>query len=1053
QGGRYRVQTWEANGEQVRRYGFHPGPAGQPMRLASIEDPSGQGVDLEWESDALLRSVRQRPERRELQLGYNRLGRVERLSLRGTNGEVHLLATYEYDASGRLCAAADAAGFAERWEYDREGRLAREIARDGGVFHLRYDPKGRCVHRTGLNHYDEKRIRYLDAAQLTEVTNSYGETWRYQTLPSGQIVSEWDPAGGQRRTEYDAYGRVLALIDAMGAVTGFSYDADGNRNSVTNALGHVTQLRFDAHHLPLALTDALGNTWTRSYDEHHRVVVEQDPFGRRWQLHRDDSGYLVEVVNPLGAIKQQHFADGVLQSLTDWMGQVTRFEHDAFGRVTARVGPQGDTTRMRYDVIGRLIQVTLPDGTILYAAYDHAGNMTRFVDALGHSTRWRFGPCNRLLERADALEHAVRFVWGSEPGRLDQLINENGEAYSFVRDAAGRIVREVSFDASEREFRYNAQGETIGWTNAQGEAVAITRNPLQQVVGQELPNGERLRFDFDAVGQLSLASNGEHTVIFERDALGRIVNERQDAHAVSSSYDALGGLLRTATSLGGTADYLLDANGGVAKLTLQGRHTIEFGRDEYGQAVTADLPGDIRLRQRFDPMGRLLEQSLSRAGGAQVGIAAAALQRRYHYDPAGKVSAVEDGPWGRTDYAYDPAERLIQSLSRHGREPGISERFDYDPAGNLVRQQREGAEFTDERLGYAPGNRLVERGGTRYEHDACGRLKTKTTADGRCWVYSWNALNQLTRLRLPDGRCWRYGYDALGRRIWKAEASADDSVMNSSRRDFVWDKDVLAHEVPHDGPVQFWAFDPHGFAPLASVQGERFFSIVTDQLGDTLEFIATDGSSAWSGRRTAWGEPDPRTQAAQPAVNPWAYAGQYRDDESGLHYNYFRYYDPADGRYISPDPVGLEGGFNLYKYTANPANWSDPYGLTCPHDTNGGEGYVVYHIKDGLGNVLYVGITQADRFRTREQEHTDSNRLSGGRTMDIAAEAPTYGAARGFEQAHIEHYGTRDTSLIGNYDYQNNPGNRINSFDTSRTDDRANVYNTHHRTAMQGLRE
>jgi RHS repeat-associated protein len=69
------------------------------------------------------------------------------------------------------------------------------------------------------------------------------------------------------------------------------------------------------------------------------------------------------------------------------------------------------------------------------------------------------------------------------------------------------------------------------------------------------------------------------------------------------------------------------------------------------------------------------------------------------------------------------------------------------------------------------------------------------------------------------------------------------------------------------------------------------------------------------------------------------YAGQYYDSETGLHYNYHRYYDPKLGRYLRADPIGLEGGLNLYSYVQNnPVNYFDPFGLvwvTIDHDYHG----------------------------------------------------------------------------------------------------------------------
>src|SRR5262249_50046084 len=62
---------------------------------------------------------------------------------------------------------------------------------------------------------------------------------------------------------------------------------------------------------------------------------------------------------------------------------------------------------------------------------------------------------------------------------------------------------------------------------------------------------------------------------------------------------------------------------------------------------------------------------------------------------------------------------------------------------------------------------------------------------------------------------------------------------------------------------------------------------------------------------------------------PLRFQGQYEDSETGLHYNFFRYYDPESGRYINRDPVGLWGGLNQYAYAQNPINWVDPLGLTA----------------------------------------------------------------------------------------------------------------------------
>jgi RHS repeat-associated protein len=97
--------------------------------------------------------------------------------------------------------------------------------------------------------------------------------------------------------------------------------------------------------------------------------------------------------------------------------------------------------------------------------------------------------------------------------------------------------------------------------------------------------------------------------------------------------------------------------------------------------------------------------------------------------------------------------------------------------------------------------------------------------------------------------------------------------------------------------------------------------------------ISGNGTVVWSARYDSFGL---ATVGIETVKNNLRFPGQYFDQETGLHYNWHRFYDPETGRYVSADPIGLEGGINLYAYVANdPVNWVDPWGLekicTSPH--------------------------------------------------------------------------------------------------------------------------
>ncbi len=91
----------------------------------------------------------------------------------------------------------------------------------------------------------------------------------------------------------------------------------------------------------------------------------------------------------------------------------------------------------------------------------------------------------------------------------------------------------------------------------------------------------------------------------------------------------------------------------------------------------------------------------------------------------------------------------------------------------------------------------------------------------------------------------------------------------------------------------------------------------------------------WSGQYGEWGYVSRQTDLMFSSggyrgfAQPLRYAGQYADEETGLHYNTFRYYDAEVGRFTTQDPIGLAGGLNLYQYAPNPLGWVDPLGLSC----------------------------------------------------------------------------------------------------------------------------
>ena len=118
---------------------------------------------------------------------------------------------------------------------------------------------------------------------------------------------------------------------------------------------------------------------------------------------------------------------------------------------------------------------------------------------------------------------------------------------------------------------------------------------------------------------------------------------------------------------------------------------------------------------------------------------------------------------------------------------------------------------------------------------------------------------------------------------------------------------------------------------------------------------------------------------------------QYADHETGLHYNFFRYYEPDVGRFVNQDPIGLDGGANFYQFATNAQIWLDPLGL---------KKYSVYGLYGpGDSKPFYIGITY--NIKTRAKQHRKSGRLVGTERLVELYSDLDYETARGYEEGCI----------------------------------------------------
>ena len=219
-----------------------------------------------------------------------------------------------------------------------------------------------------------------------------------------------------------------------------------------------------------------------------------------------------------------------------------------------------------------------------------------------------------------------------------------------------------------------------------------------------------------------------------------------------------------------------------------------------------------------------------------------------------------------------------------------------------------------------------------------GNLIYRQLPNGENQYYQYDLENQLVRaeIKKPTGNTeiWTYAYDPFGRRLSKERQ--DKLAWTSTepkRTHFVWDGTRLLQEYTYKGCYTYIYTDQDSYEPLAQVfhnnqdEGQYLAYFHNDQIGIPREMTDIHGNLLWYGEYTAWGRLKKDERVYKNAHQPFRLQNQYFDEETGLHYNLMRYYEPEAGRFVNQDPIGLLGGSNLYRFAPNAQGWTDPSGF------------------------------------------------------------------------------------------------------------------------------
>ncbi|WP_305890715.1 putative T7SS-secreted protein [Streptomyces rugosispiralis] len=926
--------------EQGRTLRFDP-LAGNELPLTVIEDRNGRTITFTYDEDGTPREVAHSGGYRIAIDTDPELMRVTGLRLLGV-GDAEggtVLVSFGYNAVGDLTEVFNSAAEPMRFTYDDQHRVTSWTDRNGTSFGYVYDHRGRVLRTIGSDDMMTGRFHYDEASRTTVYTDSLGHRVTYVFDEAYRAVARTDALGHTTRTEW-ALGpgrRPLSVTDPLGAETHYTHDDSGNLIRVARPDGTVATATYDTYGRPLEVREPDGAVWRHAYDERGNRVRTTDPMGAETHYTYDESGNLTSVTDALGhTTRVVCDAAGLPVEVTDALGNTTTVRRGTHGRITRVTDPLGHVTRQGWTIEGKPAWRTRPDGSRETWAWDAEGNLAEHTDPAGNTTRHTHTHFDLPATRTDPDGATYAFTYDTEL-RLTGVTNPQGLTWTYAYDGAGRLSAETDFNGRTLSYQHDAAGRLISRANGAGESLAYTRDALGRTVATRTADGTETTFAYDAASRLTRAANPDTELSRTYDARGRVLTETVGDRTTSYAYDAAGNRTERITPSGLRSTWTYDATGRPLSLTTAD-NSLHFAYDAAGRETTRTFGDDVTLAQAWDALDRLTGQTVTGPANALV------QHRAYGYRPDDHLTEIRELTSGTRRFDLDPVGR-VTAVHAHG----WTETYAYDTAGNLTHATAPGHE--------APGDRevtgtVIHRAGrTTYEHDAQGRLTRRTrkllNGQTRTWTYTWSPEDRLTDATTPDGDHWHYTYDPLGRRTAKQRLAKDGTAAD--RIDFTWDGTRLAEQTAADGTTLTWDYAPDTHRPLTQTEHHipgapaetpcpplskttpqaeydaRLHAIITDLVGTPTELVTPDGTLAWQHRTTLWGTPLPAPPGS--ADCPLRFPGQYADPETGLHYNYFRHYDPESARYTTPDPLGLVPAPNATSYVDNPHTWSDHLGL------------------------------------------------------------------------------------------------------------------------------
>ena len=517
-------------------------------RLVSITDRNSNTVQLQLDSDFNVTQITS-PNGRWISLAYDSNDRVER-----AQDNTGRTTYYVYSSSGHLTKAYDAAGHATLYSYDSAG-LMQSFTTPNGNVHVtnQYDSNSRVVKQTQADGGVFNFTYSLDGngnVTETDMVDPRGYTCQMAFNSNGYLTSDVEAVGEpeQQQITYsrDSNTNLLnSITDALSRTTAYSYDSLANVISITRLSGTssevTTSFTYDTTFSQMtSVTDELGHTWTLGLDNNGNVTGITNPLGHHTTATRNAAGQIQSVTSAAEDTVSLGYTNGIISSISDALGNSTKFAVDGAGRIVGVTDPLGNPTSVVYDVLSRIVQIVEANGAVTSFGHDADGNLITLTDANGGITTYAYDAMDRQASRTDPLG-GIEVYSFDDNNNLVQFVDRRGTVRAYNYDGLNRPVfvgfgQSGSGYESSISYDWDAGNRLTQAVDSIAGTIVRTYDGLDNLTEELTPQGE-VSYSYNASQRASMRVAGQNVISYTWDNAHRLTGITQGTAAVGISYD------------------------------------------------------------------------------------------------------------------------------------------------------------------------------------------------------------------------------------------------------------------------------------------------------------------------------------------------------------------------------------------------------------------------------------------------------------------------------------------------------------------------------------